>query len=151
MDTENFNFPHCKGICMILSPFHADTPCEPHYSGHGKEWPRAWGCFFAVEPTLAVYRDAACSFNRDKGWLSAEWFPTSDTAIKSIIIHSSSLWSVQPIGNQGADTSPVFSYSIIIDDIKYHFWLQLLSSSATAYRFIKGWLSPLPSPMNWLY
>ena len=33
--------------------------------------PRAWGWFTAVEPTLAVYRDAACSFNRDKGWLLA--------------------------------------------------------------------------------
>ena len=33
MDTENFNFSHFKEICMILFPFHTDTPCEPHYSG----------------------------------------------------------------------------------------------------------------------
>ncbi len=37
MDTENFHFSHCKEICMILFPFHADTPCEPHYSSHGEE------------------------------------------------------------------------------------------------------------------
>ena len=36
MDTENFHFPHFKGICMILLPFHTNTPCEPHYSGYGK-------------------------------------------------------------------------------------------------------------------
>ena len=33
MDTENFNFSHFEEICMILFPFHADTPCVPHYSG----------------------------------------------------------------------------------------------------------------------
>ena len=52
---------------MILFPFHADAPCEPHYSGLGEERPRARGCFVAVEPTLAVYRDAACSFILGQG------------------------------------------------------------------------------------
>jgi hypothetical protein len=45
MDTENFHFSHCKEICMILFPFHANAPCEPHSSGHEEERPRARGCF----------------------------------------------------------------------------------------------------------
>ena len=43
-----------------LSPFHTDTPCEPHFQGteRSTQWHEA---VFASEPTLTVYRDVARS------------------------------------------------------------------------------------------
>ena len=43
-----------------LSPFHTDTPCEPHFQGAERST-QGHEAVFASEPTLTVYRDVARS------------------------------------------------------------------------------------------